>query len=510
MAATKAKQKKADGKGGAPGGGDLLSMGEAIAMLKTTRATFYRWLRSGKIKGLKVGRQWRFEREAVERFLKGEAPKVALPASIAPLVKELADRHAKITGREAETGTAPGVTEAVNMMIRLAEAWGASDIHITTHMRPDGEVESVVRYRIDGVLHVGAKFDRRFLPAIVERWKSMAAVDLHEKAKPQDGRILLRLKEEGGPAEGRSVDLRVNFLPAPLGECVTARLIAPDRVVLKLQQMPYAEHDMATIRNAIRSPDGIIVFTGPTGCGKTTSMYACINELAGPEIKVMAVEDPIEVYLPWVTQTNLRSSGGGSTPFEYIVRAFLRSDPDVLLVGEIRDYEVLMICQQAALTGHLVFTTLHTEDAAAALIRMVEIGSPPFVTAESTRIVVAQRLLRKLCPHCSQDGTERHLLMGAEQIARNGGLDWDSMEHNFKRPKGCAACGQTGYVGRTLISEVLKVTPEVGAALRRGEGVDKIRRLAISQGMTTIAADGIRRSAQGETDIGEVMRILGL
>jgi excisionase family DNA binding protein len=483
---------------------ELLDMDGAIKLLKTTRPTFYRWLRSGKLKGMKIGRQWRFEKGDIERFLKGQEPRIELPTDITPLVRTLAKQVEEITKKKPEMAGDDGVVNAVNLMILLGIHWGASDIHLTTHMKHGGEVEAVLRYRVDGVLNVATTFDARLMPAIAQRWKTLASCDIRQNIQPQDGRIMFPVN--GGK---KSIDIRVNFLPALLGEGVTARLLDADRVVLTLDAIDYAPRDKQKILEYLNGPWGIIVFTGPTGSGKTTAMYASLNKIAKPEDKIMSVEDPVEIYLPWVTQVPVRPNHG--VTFTTTLRAILRSDPDVIMVNEIRDSESLAVTQEASLTGHLILTALHTADAPSALIRLIEICGEPFVAADSTKLIVAQRLVRKLCPDCSAtDNPSPELLTEAALLAKAGGLDWNGLEKHFKKPVGCEKCRKTGYRGRTVVAEVLEVTPAIGAAMRKKASEDELRGIAVRQGMTTIAADGIRRAAAGETSLQEVFRTLGL
>ena len=489
--------------------GELIDMEQAIALLKTTRPTFYRWLRAGRIKGMKLGRQWRFYREDVERFLKGEAPRIDLPADITPLIKALRKRVKEAGGRDVSPEGATPVERVTSLIIVLGVVTRASDIHITPHMAGDEtETKAHLRYRVDGVLHRAAEIDLRLLPAIVEQWKRMAACDVHENKKPQDGRIVVRLSELGDSRSDKTIDLRVSFLPACMGEAVTVRILDPAQVTLDLANIDYAPDVRERLLRAVHAPWGLIVVTGPTGCGKTTTLYSCLREVTRPEVKVISIEDPVEYFLPWVTQVQVMTSAG--LTFPRAARAALRSDPDVILLGETRDAETLWIVHEAALTGHLVMTTLHTDEAASTLTRMVEIGVNPFVVGDATKLVLAQRLIRKLCPHCSvPEKPAANRLDAAGEMARKGGLEWRSLERKFRRPVGCPKCGETGYKGRTVIAEALEVSPEIGKALRDGASVDELRRIAVEQGMTTMPADGVRRAAAGETTLDEVMRVIG-
>jgi len=481
----------------------LLTMNQAIELLKTSRPTFYRWLRQGKIAGTKVGRQWRFRRDDIQRFLAGQEPRIELRADLSPLVENLRRRVEALGATDVSSPADDEVARAVSLMIRLAAAMKASDIHIEPHKRQGGQVPvAVLRYRVDGVLHPAAEFDIRLLPAIDRRWKAMANCDVHEKTLPQDGRIEVRLNDTGA-----RLDLRVSFLWSVLGPSLTVRVLDARAARLELDRIGYAPHDRAKLLGSLDAPWGAIFVVGPTGCGKTTVLYACLNHLASPERKLMSVEDPVEFLLPGVVQVALRPRAG--VTFPTVVRSFLRSAPNVIMVGEVRDLQTLQLVHQAALTGHLVLTTLHTDEAARALVRMVEIGSDPFLVADSTRLVVAQRLVRKLCPECSVEAQPLgSQLERAAELARAGGLDCAALPKAFREARGCPKCNLTGFRGRDVIAEVLEVTPEIGRALRRGASVDELRTLAIGQGMTTMAADGLRRAAKGETTIEEVFRVL--
>jgi excisionase family DNA binding protein len=505
---TKAKAApKVNGGNGRPG--ELIDMQEAIKLLKTTRPTFYRWLRAGKVRGMKVGRQWRFYREDIERFLKGEEPRIDLPADITPLIKTLSQRVREVGLHEPSSAGLTDGERAVALMTLLGTGMGASDFTITAHVPPAGtEPVVVLRYRVDGVFHEVATIDNRLLAPIIEHWKRIAACDVREKSRPQDGRFRINLSR-GNPANpDKVIDVRVNFLPSALGESLTGRLLDRSVVLLNIESLGFATRDRDCIMRYLKSPSGLMVVAGPTGAGKTTTLYASLNEIAGPDVKVVTVEDPVEFLLPWTTQIPV-NPGAGVT-FESALRSILRSAPNTIMIGEIRSREALEIAQQASLTGHLVMTTLHTQNAVSTFKRMIDIGSAPFLVADTTRLLVAQRLIRLLCPHCSaKKNPTPEQLKFATETARQGGLSLDVARSNFKEPVGCPKCNHTGYRGRTLVVEVLEVTPEIGEAIRRAASVEELTEIAVDQGMTTMAADGIRRAAEGETTLSEVMRVVG-
>jgi excisionase family DNA binding protein len=486
----------------------LLDMNDAIQLLKTTRPTFYRWLRTGRIRGMKVGRQWRFERAEIERFLKGEEPRIELRTDISPLIQDLEKRvresGAKVTSFPEETP----VQRAVNLMIRLALARRASDIHISSTTITGGAARSgtqfrgALRLRIDGALHPMVEFDARLLVPLVEQWKTMAACNPQETSRPQDGRIRFEYGRE-------PVNMRLHFLPALHGETLTARILLTTKDVLPFDEIDFLPKDREKVLSAMKAPRGVILVTGPAGCGKTTVVYSCLNHINSPHLKVMTVEEPVEYVFPWMVQVQVDRAAGITCPS--VVRSMLRSDVDVMAIGELRETETLRLALAAALTGHLVFSTLHTNEAAHTLTRMVEMGGEPFLIGEATKTVIAQRLIRLLCPRCStEEEPSASLLAKAERLARSGGLDWERVPKGFRKPVGCAHCGQTGYRGRNIIAEVLEMSPMIGSALGRGACAEDIRAIAAGEGMTTMAAHGILRAAKGETTLQEVMWVLGI
>jgi type II secretory ATPase GspE/PulE/Tfp pilus assembly ATPase PilB-like protein len=346
----------------------------------------------------------------------------------------------------------------------------------------------------------------RLLPAVVEKWKTMAACDVNEKFRPQDGTIIFTASEVGGEGLG----LRVCFLPAVQGESVTVRLLSTvsPATEFDLSKLGFFARDEERLRKAIARPWGLIILTGPTGTGKTTTLYSCLKELAKPQNKIITIEDPVECTLPGMTQVQIKPEAG--LTFASAMRAAFRSAPNVILLGEVRDGEALNLCNQAALTGHLVFTTLHASDAVSAVKRMVDIGLIPQLVADTGVLIASQRLVRRVCPHCSKDVSSPSFLERAMEMARRGGLDPSSLSMRFREGAGCPKCNTTGYRGRTVIAETMEFTPELQAAIRRGASVDELRTVAIGQGMTTFTADGIRKSAAGITTVEEVIRTVGV
>ena len=386
-----------------------------------------------------------------------------------------------------EEGDAP-VIKLVHLIIQEAIAMRASDIHI----EPFAD-RIRIRYRIDGVLMERDSPPRRLLGSIISRLKIMGSMDIAEKRRPQDGRIKIF-------AAGKDVDLRVSILPTNYGQSVVMRILDRDTIKIGLKDLGFGDEDYKKFQQLIKRPNGILLVTGPTGSGKTTTLYAAINELNRPDIKIITVEDPVEYYMPGINQCEVKPKIGMT--FARIIRAMLRQNPNILLVGEIRDEETANTAIQASLTGHLVFSTLHTNDAPGAVTRLVDIGVQPFLVASSVMAVLAQRLVRKVCPKCRQRiEPPAHLLKGI-------GLRPEiTKKANFMKGKGCSNCNKTGYRGRMGIYELMLMNGTIREMAFKGETAVAIRKVARKQGMRTLFEDGMIKALRGLTTVEEVLRI---
>jgi len=386
-----------------------------------------------------------------------------------------------------EEGDAP-VIKLVHLIIQEAVTMRASDIHI----EPFAD-RVRIRYRIDGVLMERDSAPRRLLGAMVSRLKIMGSIDIAEKRRPQDGRIKILVA-------GKDIDLRVSILPTTHGQSVVMRILDRDNIKVGLQDLGFADDDFARFKTMVKRPNGILLVTGPTGSGKTTTLYAALNELNRPDVKIITAEDPVEYYLPGVNQCEVKAKIGMT--FARIIRAMLRQNPNILLVGEIRDLETAETAIQASLTGHLVFSTLHTNDAPSAITRLVDIGIQPFLVASSVLAIMAQRLVRKVCPKCKvRYEPPAHILAGLglrPELAKKA---------NFMKGKGCNNCDKKGYRGRMGIFELMTLTTQVREMTFKGESTQAIRRLARKQGMRTLFEDGIIKAIKGQTTLDEVLRI---
>ncbi len=381
-----------------------------------------------------------------------------------------------------EDGDEAPIIRLVNALVFQAVREGASDIHIEPHERT-----LAVRFRVDGMLHNVLTPPLRFAPALAARIKVMAGLDIAERRLPQDGRIPVRVA-------GREVDIRVSIVPTGFGERVVLRLLDRAATLLDLGDLGLAPAHAATVGGLLGQSHGIVLVTGPTGSGKTTTLYAALRRLATGERNIMTIEDPVEYQLPGIGQMPVNPRIG--LDFAGGLRAILRQDPDVILVGEIRDRETLEVAMQAALTGHLVFATLHTNDAPGAVTRLLDMGAEPFLISSSVRAVLAQRLVRRLCAGCAVGGpptAEEHAALGATAPAllRHAGA-------------GCAACRGTGYRGRLAIHECLLVDDRVRALVMARTDAATLRRQI---DVPTLRADGLAKAAAGLTTVTEVLRV---
>jgi type IV pilus assembly protein PilB len=385
------------------------------------------------------------------------------------------------------------IVKLVNLLINQAIADRASDIHIEP-----GERDVRVRFRIDGVLHEVMRPPKNIQSGIVSRLKVMADINIAERRVPQDGRINTVIG-------GRDVDLRVATLPTVHGEKVVMRVLDKSTALLRLTDLGFLPENMVAYERSFRKAYGTILVTGPTGSGKSTTLYSTLNILNDESKNVITVEDPVEYQLPGINQMQVNAKAG--LTFAAALRSILRADPDIVLVGEIRDRETATIAIEAALTGHLVLTTLHTNDAASTPSRLIEMGVEPFLVGSAIDCVVAQRLARKLCARCREAYQPEHLELTTVgwDFERLGGLDAD---FHMYRAKGCGACGGTGYFGRFAIHEVLEITEEVERLIVERGHSDELRKLAIGQGMLSLRNAGMIEVARGVTSLEEVLRVI--
>lgn len=388
---------------------------------------------------------------------------------------------------EAVDETSAPVIRLVQMVISEAVTSRASDIHIEPF-----EDRVRIRYRIDGVLSERDSIPKRLLAAVISRIKILAKIDIAERRRCQDGRIKVTVGN-------KELDLRVSVMPTNHGQTVVMRILDKDNIKVGLKQLGMNEEIMRQMGQLIRRPNGIILVTGPTGSGKTTTLYAALNDLNRPDRKIITAEDPVEYYLPGINQVEVKHSIG--LDFARIIRAMLRQAPNIILVGEMRDSETAEMGIQASLTGHLVFSTLHTNDAPSAVTRMIDMGVPAYLVASSVIAILAQRLVRTICIKCKQPFSP------PESLIQQAGLTQEQVDKSkFMKGKGCGNCNKTGYRGRVGIYELMMMTSRIREQTFQGASSQQLRKSAVSQGMHTLFEDGLLKAMQGVTTLDEVFR----
>ncbi|HEY0118352.1 MAG TPA: ATPase, T2SS/T4P/T4SS family [Cellulomonas sp.] len=382
------------------------------------------------------------------------------------------------------------IVRYVNLLVTQAITDRASDIHIEPTER-----DLRVRYRIDGVLHEVQRSPKNIQGGVISRVKIMSDIDIAEKRKPQDGRMSV-------VHSGRKIDLRVATLPTVWGEKIVMRILDNSTASLDLRDLSFLDQNYAVYHEAYTKPYGMILVTGPTGSGKSTTLYATLNAVSRPEINVITVEDPVEYRLPNINQVQVNPKAG--LTFAGALRSILRSDPDVVLLGEIRDHETAQIAIEAALTGHLVLSTLHTNDAPSAITRLIEMGIEPFLVGSALDCVVAQRLARRLCEKCKEP------YQPTPDDLASARFPWTEGEEIPKlyRPVGCVACSKTGYHGRMALHEVMQVTEAIERHAVTHSSSAEIQATALAQGMVALRDDGWRKVRMGQTSVEEILRVV--
>jgi type IV pilus assembly protein PilB len=392
---------------------------------------------------------------------------------------------------EKQGGEAP-VIRLVNLMLMSAIQKGASDIHVEPY-----EKEFRVRFRIDGLLYNVMAPPMKFRDAITSRIKIMSKLDIAEKRLPQDGRIKIRFGDgEGGTKE---IDFRVSILPTLFGEKIVMRLLDKDKLMLDMTKLGFEPDSLAKLESAISKPWGMVLVTGPTGSGKTNTLYSSISKINTPETNIMTAEDPVEFNLVGVNQVQVRENIGLN--FAAALRSFLRQDPNIILVGEIRDFETAEIAVKASLTGHLVLSTLHTNDAPSTISRLMNMGIEPFLVASSVNLICAQRLVRRLCTQCKADHPH-----DPQALVTAGFTPEEAAKVIPKKGKGCDRCNNTGYKGRVGLYEVMEITDELRELILVGASALELRKKAIDEGMITLRRSGLQKVMEGVTTIEEVAR----
>lgn len=380
------------------------------------------------------------------------------------------------------------IKQAVNHLFHYALTQRASDIHI----EPKRDI-CMVRYRIDGTLHTIYRLPKAVHSAIVSRIKYLSRLDIAEKRRPQDGRIKI---EE---SDGKTVEIRVSTVPVAFGEKVVMRLLDPDVIFQDITELGFSQRDRIVYNEMVQQPNGIILVTGPTGSGKSTTLYSTLKSIATPEKNIVTVEDPVEMVYEDFNQIAVQPLI--DVTFSTILRNILRQDPDILMIGEIRDHDTAAHAVQAAMTGHLVFSTLHTNDAVSSVSRLLDLGIEPFLISSTLLGCMAQRLVKRICPHCKEA-----IEMPGDELYRLGFPVSQSASCTLYRGKGCRECRQTGYLGRQALFEIFPMSQQLRQLTGSGGNVDEMQQVAIREGMTTLREDGWKKALQGITTYEEVLR----
>ncbi|MET0090090.1 MAG: type II secretion system ATPase GspE [Candidatus Thiodiazotropha sp.] len=382
------------------------------------------------------------------------------------------------------------IVRLVNHILQRAVEMEASDIHIEPF-----EERLLVRYRIDGILSEAESPPAHSTAAIISRIKIMAKLNIAEQRVPQDGRISLKI-------QGNELELRVSTVPTLHGESLVIRLLNKKSISFEFDKLGFGDTSLKRLQQALLQPNGIILVTGPTGSGKSTTLYTALSQLNKPGVKIITVEDPVEYKLEGINQIQVKSQVG--LDFANALRAIVRQDPDIIMVGEMRDAETVRIAVQAALTGHMVLSTLHTNDAAGSVSRLLDMGVEPYLLASTVTAIVAQRLARRLCPECREPYSADPALM---QRFRQAGLVDGGSPLTLYRPCGCEACSQTGYRGRMNIAEVLLISEGVRQQITQRATASQIQQIAVAEGMDTMYRDGLAKVLKGLTSIEELLRV---
>lgn len=411
-------------------------------------------------------------------------------SELGELVKGMLDdeRVIDIQAPVVATADAP-LVRYVNLLLSQAISDKSSDIHIEPsedHIR--------IRFRIDGVLKEQASAPKEMQSALISRLKIMADMDIAERRVPQDGRLSLYW-------HGKKMDLRVSCLPTVWGEKIVMRILDNSSAQMTLADLGFSAPNLAHWTRAYERPNGMLIVSGPTGSGKSTTLYATLNTVARPEINIVTVEDPVEYRIPGINQIQTHAKAG--LTFASALRSILRADPDLILIGEIRDHETAQIAIESALTGHLVLTTLHTNNAPSVITRLIEMGIEPFLVSSALACATSQRLARRLCPTCKRPAVKSVAELAAAQFEFPQGVD-----PTFFEPVGCSSCANTGYRGRMGLHEVMPMSEEIGQLAFQRASSDEVRRVAIEAGMRTLRQDGWLKVSQGLTTISEVLRVI--
>ena len=428
--------------------------------------------------------------QAIEKYYEMESALKQAEEEVGEVPEVVKEREELDITKLKQLGEEAPVIRLVNNVITQAIVEGASDIHVEPL-----ENSLRVRYRIDGILYEKQSFPKAIQPGIISRLKIMSNIDIAEKRVPQDGRISLKF-------EGRRIDFRVSSLPTVYGEKVVLRILDKTKALMPLEKLGFSSENLKKFEDIIAQPYGMVLISGPTGSGKTTTLYSALQRLNTPGRNIITVEDPVEYQLKGINQVQVNEKAG--LLFSTALRSILRQDPDIILIGEIRDAETAKIAIEAALTGHLVFSTIHTNDSASIPTRLIDMGVEPFLVASSLIGATAQRLVRKICPYCKKEYNP------PKDVLENLGftISVDVNDITFYKGEGCDKCNHTGYKGRVAVNEILPITPAIQKLIMKNASSREIAEQSKKEGMRTLLDDALTKAAEGITTIEEVLRVV--
>ncbi|PCJ55429.1 MAG: hypothetical protein COA79_20715 [Planctomycetota bacterium] len=471
---------------------EIIGMKEALELLDVTQPTFYRWIREGKISGNKVGRQWRFKKADIEGFLRGESPAQKLPSNFDGLISQLEKATQKDVAKENEKEDV--VDYAVFLLLQLAIEHCASDIHLEPGQ------PGRIRYRFDGVLHEIVNIEEECSKTLIKKIKTLAQCNVNINDLPQDGRIQCELMKT-------KLDIRITFLPTIAGEEAILKLFSSTENFMDLEKVIAQKNHLATIKDSLSKSYGLHICCGPTGSGKTTTLYSMLQSLDHSGNKIITIENPVEYRFPSMTQIQVYPAKGLDMAAAF--RSALRGAPNVLFIGEIHDAITAELALKAALTGHIVLTQMHTDDMSSALTRLLDFGVSPYLIADSLGVVVSQRLLRKLCPECSKASSlNGDDLKDVKKWAESSGIKFEDLSKEWKSSEGCDACKGTGYKGRISVNEVGTLKPSIIKSMIKEENREALAQKIQNEGIINLLGESLRFVSEGKTSLSEIKRVI--
>ncbi|OFZ51804.1 MAG: hypothetical protein A2381_00685 [Bdellovibrionales bacterium RIFOXYB1_FULL_37_110] len=489
---------------------NLIEMEEAIELLKTSRPTFYRWLKTGKIKGTKVGKKWKFQKDDVERFMKGETPKINIPVDIKPLLTELETQLKEMNITDIAPEEFDELETCVLYIMAITRAKNASDVHISVQKEEfGGETIGLLRMRIYSQLKIISKFNSKLVKPIIDVWKKWAQLDINVSNIPQDGRILMEFPHNAGSIAGKSFTLANHIVPTLLGESLTSRVLNVESFIAlsSLSDLGFTKEEEIQIKKNLNKESGLVLASGPAGSGKTTTLYQCLREINHPDKKIVTIENPVEIIFPWATQIPVNPKVG--LTFDRAILSALRSDAEVIMVSDTPNPETIKLVIDAATSGHLMLGTFHAKNTFEMLRRIMDAGKDNlYQVIDSINLLISQRLAKKLCPHCKKETKlNKDNIKKLEELT-NGLKDLSRYEgETIYKAVGCDKC-VNGYKGRVVFYEILEPNENIKKSIIHNLSTEELMDVAFTTGTTPLVEAGLIKVLKGLTTIEEVVNSL--